>query len=201
MLNAIWLGMIFLSVLVGILQGRLDLVVQAVTDYAKLGFEVALGLAGIMAFWLGLAGVAQASGLMDKIASFLKPVLRPLFPDIPEHDPAFGAITMNIAANMLGLANAATPFGIHAMHALQRINEGSKEASNAMCTFLAINTSSVQLIPVTAIAFLTANHSTHPNSIIVTSLFATLCSTIVAIISVKLLERLPRYRLKKRSMS
>lgn len=198
MLNAIWLGMIFLSVLVGFIQGRLDLVVQAITDSAKLGFEIAFGLIGIMAFWLGLAGVAQVSGLMDKIANFLKPALRRLFSDIPEHDPALGALTMNITANMLGLTNAATPFGIHAMHALQRLNEGSKEASNAMCTFLAINTSSVQLIPVTAIAFLTANHSQSPNSVIVTTLFATTCSTLVAMTSVKALEALPYFRRKER---
>ena len=196
MLNAIWLAMIFVSVVVGIIQGRLDLVVQAVTESAKLGFELVLGLIGIMTFWLGIMGVAQASGLMDKLANLLKPVLKPLFSDIPDHDPAFAAITMNIAANMLGLANAATPFGIHAMKALQRINGGSKVASDAMCTFLAINTSSVQLIPVTAIAFLAANHSTHPNSVMITALFATLCSTIVAIIAVKSLGRLPRYRRK-----
>lgn len=194
MLNAIWLTMIVLSVLVGTIQGKLDQVVIAVTDSAKLGFEIALGLTGIMALWLGIMSIASTSGLIDKLARLLKPVLRPLFPDIPVDDPAMGAIVMNIAANMLGLANAATPFGLRAMKELQRLNKQGQEASNAMCTFLAINTSSVQLIPATAIAFLAANGSTHPNSIIIPTLIATSISTVVAIIAVKQLAKLPMYR-------
>jgi spore maturation protein A len=195
MLNVIWLSMILLSVIVGIIQGRLDQVVQAVTDSAKLGFEIALGLAGIMAFWLGIMEIASESGLISKFARLLKPIMRPLFPDVPAEHPAMGAMVLNIAANMLGLANAATPFGLKAMKELQCLNTHVDEASNAMCTFLAINTSSVQLIPATAIAFLAANGSAHPSSVIISSLLATLCSTIVAIVAVKRLARLSVYQL------
>lgn len=197
MLNAIWLGMILLSVVVGVIQGRIEQVVHAVTDSAKLGFEIALGLAGIMALWLGIMAIASESGLVNRFARLLRPVMRPLFPDVPVDHPAMGAMILNISANMLGLANAATPFGLQAMKELQRLNEKSQEASDAMCTFLAINTSSVQLIPATAIAFLAANGSTHPSSVIFSSLVATSFSTLVAIIAVKQLAKLPSYRIKE----
>lgn len=199
MLNAIWLAMILLSVVVAIIQGRVDLLVTAVTDSAKLGFEIALGLAGIMALWLGIMNIASESGLVNIFARLLRPVMKPLFPEVPVEDPAMGAMVLNIAANMLGLGNAATPFGLQAMKELQRLNGYALEASNAMCTFLAINTSSVQLIPATAIAFLAANGSLQPSSIIVSSILATTCSTAVALIAVTQLAKLPVYQIKKPS--
>jgi len=120
--------------------------------------------------------------------------LKRLFPEIPPEHPAMGAMVMNIAANMLGLANAATPFGLQAMKELQSLNNKVTVATNSMCTFLAINTSSVQLIPATAIAYLAANGSTNPSSVIFSSLIATTVSTIVAIVSVKQLAKLPRFK-------
>jgi spore maturation protein A len=194
MLNIIWLGMILVAVLVGVIEGRIDKVVVAVTDSAKLGFEVAIGLTGIMSLWLGIMAIATESGLVAKLSYLLKPILRRLFPDIPVEHPAMGAMVMNIAANMLGLANASTPFGLQAMKELQSLNQHAKIATNSMCTFLAINTSSVQLIPATAIAFLAANGSANPSSIIFSSLIATTVSTIVAIFSVKQLAKLPRFQ-------
>lgn len=190
MLNIIWLAMIALSVLVGVIQGRINEVVQAVTDSAKLGFELALGLVGIMSLWLGIMAIAKESGLIALLGKVLKPVLKFLFPEVPPDHPAMGAMVMNIAANMLGIGNAATPFGLQAMKELQSLNLHAKTATNAMCTFLALNTSSVQLIPATAIAFLAANGSTNPSSIIVSTLIATSVSTAVAIISVKQLAKL-----------
>lgn len=197
MLNAIWLAMMFLAVIVGVIQGRIDNVVRAITDSAKLGFEVSLGLAGIMALWLGIMNIASESGLVKRFARALQPLMRRLFPDIPVDDPAMGAMLLNIAANMLGLANAATPFGLQAMKELQRLNTHVHTASNSMCTFLAINTSSVQLIPATAIAFLAANGNLHPSSVIFSSLVATSVSTIVGITAVTQLAKLPIYRLKE----
>jgi spore maturation protein A len=197
MLNKIWLGMIFLAVMVGAIEGRIDNVVRAVTDSAKLGFEVALGLTGIMALWLGIMNIASESGLVKHFARALRPITRRLFPDVPAEDPAMGAMLLNIAANMLGLANAATPFGLQAMKELQRLNTHVHTASNSMCTFLAINTSSVQLIPATAIAFLAANGSLHPTSVIFSSLIATSISTAVGIIAVTQLAKLPMYRIKE----
>lgn len=197
MLNKIWLGMIFLAVIVGIAQGRIDNVVVAITDSAKLGFEVALGLTGILALWLGIMNIATESGLVKHFARALRPIMRRLFPEVPVEDPAMGAMLLNIAANMLGLGNAATPFGLQAMKELQRLNTHVHTASNSMCTFLAINTSSVQLIPATAIAFLAANGSLHPSSVILSTLIATSVSTIVAIIAVTQLAKLPCYRMKE----
>ncbi len=189
--------MIFISVIVGIIEGRIDEVARAVTDSAKLGFEIALGLAGIMSLWLGIMSIATESGLVNLLGKLLRPILKWLFPDIPPEHPAMGAMTMNIAANMLGLANAATPFGLQAMKELQTLNEHAKIATNSMCTFLAINTSSVQLIPATAIAYLAANGSTNPSSVIVSSLIATVISTVVAVFSVKQLAKLPVFRIKR----
>lgn len=196
MLNAIWLTMIFLAVLVGTVMGRIDQVVISVTESAKLGFELALGLAGIMSLWLGIMEIASASGLVKRVGIFLRPVMCRLFPDVPPEHPAMGAMIMNISANMLGLANAATPFGLQAMKELQRLNTHVHTATDSMCTFLAINTSSVQLIPATAIAFLAANGSINPSSIIVSSLAATLVSTTVGLVAVKQLAKLPMYRIK-----
>ncbi|MDR3504256.1 MAG: nucleoside recognition domain-containing protein [Legionella sp.] len=197
MLNIIWLGMILISIVVGVIEGRIDEVVRAVTDSAKLGFEIALGLAGIMCLWLGIMSIATESGLIKILGNVLRPVLRRLFPDVPTDHPAMGAIALNISANMLGLANAATPFGLQAMKELQTLNQHARVASNSMCTFLAINTSSVQLIPATAIAYLAANGSTNPTSVVFSSLIATIISTIVAIISVKQFARLPAFRVEK----
>ncbi len=189
--------MILIAVIVGIIEGRIDEVVRAVTDSAKLGFEVAIGLTGIMALWLGIMSIATESGLVSLLGKLLKPILRRLFPDIPVEHPAMGAMVMNIAANMLGLANAATPFGLQAMKELQTLNKHMTVATNSMCTFLAINTSSVQLIPATAIAFLAANGSTNPSSVIFSSLIATSVSTIVAIISVRQFATFKRFQIQR----
>ncbi|MDI1351382.1 MAG: nucleoside recognition domain-containing protein [bacterium] len=197
MLNIIWLGMILTSVVVGLIEGRIDAVVKAVTDSAKLGFELAIGLTGIMCLWLGIMAIATDSGLVAKLGRLLKPLLRRLFPDIPPDHPAMGAMVMNIAANMLGLANAATPFGLQAMKELQTLNQHATIATNSMCTFLAINTSSVQIIPATAIAFLTTNGSSNPSSIIFSSLIATSCSTLVAIFAVKQLAKMSLFQVNK----
>lgn len=196
MLNVIWLLLIILAVVIGAINGKTPDVVTAVTDYAEIAFQLALGLTGVMALWLGLMKVAEESGLVQLLSKMIRPILIRLFPDVPPDHPAMGSITLNIAANMLGLNNAATPLGLRAMDDLEKLNETPGTATNAMCTFLAINTSSVQLIPATAIAYLAAGGSDNPTEIIATTLLATSFSTVAAIIGVKFLEKLPIFQIK-----
>src|SRR6266849_10232446 len=148
-----------------------------------------------MALWLGVMRLAERAGLVQKIARGLRPLTRRLFPDVPADHPAMGSMLMNMAANMLGLGNAATPLGLRAMRDLETLNPRPGVATNAMCTFLAINTSSVQLIPATAIAILAASGSTRPTAIVGTALLATLCAATVAVLSAKFFERLSFFRL------
>lgn len=190
MLNIIWLLLICTSVVFGVINHQLDAVVAAVTTSAKAAFELVLGLAGIMVFWLGLMRIAETCGLVRLIAKGLRPILIRLFPEVPAEHPAMGEMVMNMSANMLGLLNASTPLGLKAMQALETLNPYPGVATNPMCMFLAINTSSIQLIPVSAIAFLAAGGAIHPTDIIASGLLASICSTIAAIVAVKMLVRL-----------
>jgi len=191
MLNYIWLGLILAAVLMGGETGHLKELTDGALASAKSAVDLAIGLIGIMALWLGLMRLAEKSGLVQLLARVLRPILRRLFPDIPPGHPALGAMVMNIASNMLGLGNAATPLGLRAMQHLDRLNPRPGTATNAMCTFLAINTSSVQLIPTTAVGILAAAGSSNPTSIIGTALAATSCAALAAVVTVKSLERLP----------
>ena len=197
MLNYIWLALVLLAVAIGGWNDRLKDVTDGAFDGAKTAVTIALGLIGVMALWLGVMRLAERAGLVQRIAMALRPIMRRLFPDVPADHPAMGSMLMNMAANMLGLGNAATPLGLRAMRDLETLNPHPGSASNAMCTFLAINTSSVQLIPTTAIAILVAAGSHRPTAIVGTALLATLCAASVAIISVKLLEKLPWFKVKK----
>lgn len=197
MLNFIWLGMIVTSVIVALIEGRVNELVKACTDYAQTGFEIALSLAAIMTMWLGIMEIARQSGLIRWLSKGLVPLMRWLFPEVPSDHPAIGAMIMNFAANMLGIGNAATPFGLKAMEELQTLNQYKDQATNAMCTFLAINTSSIQIIPITAINFLAINHATHPSEVVISSLIATSISTIIAIMAVRYLSRWPVFRVMK----
>ena len=195
MLNYIWLALVLLAVAIGGWNDRFKDVTEGALDGAKTAVTIALGLIGIMALWLGVMRLAEKAGLVQRIARGLRPIMRRLFPDVPSEHPAMGSMVMNMSANMLGLGNAATPLGLRAMRDLESLNPRPGVATNAMCTFLAINTSSVQLIPATAIAILAASGSTRPTAIVGTALLATLCAASVAIISVKLLEKLPIFRI------
>jgi spore maturation protein SpmA len=195
MLNYIWMGLILVAVLLGGSNGRLKEVTDAAFEGAKTAvMSIALPLVGIMALWLGIMRIAERAGIIQAVASAIQPLLRALFPDVPRNHPAMGSMVMNIAANMLGLSNAATPLGLKAMADLERLNPHPGTATNAMCTFLAINTSSIQLIPTTAIAIMAAAGALNPSAIVGTSLLATFCSTAAAIIAVKVLEKLPIFQ-------
>ncbi len=170
---------------------KLKDVTNSALDYASTAVTIALGLIGIMALWLGVMKVAEEAGLIAIIARALKPVTKKLFPDVPSDHPAMGSMIMNMSANMLGLGNAATPFGLKAMEELDQLNPNKGVATNAMCTFLAINTAGMTLIPATAIAVRAAAGSTEPAIIIGTSLFGSFCATVAGITAAKTLEKFP----------
>ena len=196
MLNYIWFVMMFISVVAGIFTGNIDAVTEAAINMAKVAVEISIGLIGIMALWLGIMKIAEASGLIRIIARGLKPITVRLFPDVPEDHPAIGSIVLNMAANMLGLGNAATPLGLKAMEELQELNPKKDTATNSMVMFLAINTSSVQLIvPATVVALMGATAS----QIFLTTILATLVSTITAIVIVKILEKMKRFSVENAS--
>ncbi|HTR80643.1 MAG TPA: nucleoside recognition domain-containing protein [Bacteroidota bacterium] len=173
---------------------KLRAVTRAALDYADSAVTISLGLIGVMALWLGVMKVAEEAGLLKVLTKLLTPITSRLFPDVPPDHPAIGAMIMNIAANMLGLNNAATPLGLKAMEELNKLNPKIGTATNAMCTFLVINTAGLTLVPATAIAIRAAEGSSDPGIIIGTSIFGAGCATIAGLVSVKLLERLPRYK-------
>jgi spore maturation protein SpmA len=148
-----------------------------------------------MALWLGIMRLAEKSGMVRLLARLLRPIMVLLFPDVPADHPAMGSMLMNMAANMLGLSNAATPLGLRAMEDLESLNPRPGTATNAMCTFLAINTSSIQLIPVTAVGVLAIRGSVNPSAIIGTSFAASMIAALSAIVAVQILEKLPMFHL------
>ena len=190
MLNYLWLALVSLAVLIGGATGRLQEVTAGAFQMADTAvMKIALPLVGIMALWLGLMRLAEHSGLVQQLARGLRPLMRRLFPDVPPNHPAMGSMLMNMAANMLGLANAATPLGLRAMRDLETLNPNPGTATNAMCTFLAINTASIQLLPTTAIAILAAQHAKDPTAIVGTAFLASICATTSGLVAVKWMER------------
>jgi spore maturation protein SpmA len=196
MLNYIWLALILLGVVIGGFSHRMKEVADGAVSGAGSAVTLAIGLIGIMALWLGVMRLAERSGLVQALARVLQPVMRRLFPDVPPEHPAMGSMVLNMAANMLGLSNAATPLGLRAMRDLETLNRVPGTATNAMCMFLTLNTGSVQLIPITAIAVLAANGSQNPAAIIGTALLASIVVSAIGISAVKILERLPVFRLR-----
>jgi spore maturation protein A len=191
--NFIWLGLIMIGIIVAGINGRIDIVSQAAFEGAKTGVTVCFGLISILTFWLGMMKIAEESGLLAKLQKVLNPFARFLFPQVPKDHPAMGYILSNMSANILGLGNAATPMGIKAMEELQKLNPDPKTATPAMCTLLALNTSSITLIPTTIIAIRMNYNSANPVEIVGTTLFATMISTAAAI----LLDKYYRYRTRK----
>ena len=197
MINYIWCGMIIIGILVGIVTGNIEAVSTAAIEWAETAVELSLGLIGVMALWLGLMKIAEEAGIVRGMGLLMKPIMVRLFPEVPADHPAMGSIVANIAANFFGLGNAATPLGIKAMQELQDLNENKEEASNAMVTFLAINTSSVTLISSSTIAYRSAAGAANPADIIAPTIIATTVSTVVAIVACKVLEKLPMYKREK----
>jgi len=189
MLNYIWFALLAIALVVAIFNGTAAQVTKASVDSAKTAVEISLGLVGVMTLWLGIMRVAEKAGLVTLLARLLTPFRRLLFPEIPPDHPAIGAMIMNLAANMLGLSNAATPLGIKAMEELQELNPEKETASNAMVTFLVLNTAGIQFIPATIIGVLAAAGAKNPTAIISTTIVATLCGAVAAVTAAKILQR------------
>jgi len=193
MLNYVWLALMAISIVVGAINDKLPEVTKAAFEMAEVSVKIAIGLIGIMALWLGIMKIAEESGLDRILARLIRPLSRRLFPDVPSEHPAMAAILLNLSANWLGLSNAATPFGLKAMEELQKLNKQKEVASNAMVTFLALNTAAITLIPATIIGVRISLDSQNPQEIIGTTIVAGLCATVTAIIAAKLLQRLPLF--------
>ena len=189
MLNYIWFGLMAVALVVAAFNGTAEAVTRGAVESASTAVQIAIGLVGIMTLWLGMMRIAEAAGLVTLVGRALRPILRWLFPEVPDGHPAAGAIVLATAANMLGLNNAATPLGIKAMEELQALNPDKTTASNPMVTFMAITTTGVQLIPASMIGVLAAAGSTNPTAIIAPTLIATFFGTVAAVIAAKLLQR------------
>ncbi|MBB5019006.1 spore maturation protein SpmA [Chitinivorax tropicus] len=197
MLNILWASFIVLAFMAACVQafllGHTDIfgqLTKAMFDSAKNGFEIALGLTGVMTLWLGLLKIGEQAGFIEKLARGLAPLFRRLLPEVPAGHPALGSITMNMAANMLGLDNAATPLGLKAMQELQTLNPSQDTASNAQIMFLVINTASVTLFPVTIMAYRAQMGAANPADVFVPLLIASFCGTLAGIIVTGLIQRI-----------
>jgi spore maturation protein SpmA len=188
-LNAIFVALLLGAVVTAAFNGNMPAVNQALFDSARLAVDIALGLIGTMALWLGFMRVLRDAGVMTSIARGLSPVMRWLFPAIPPDHPALSAMILNMAANVLGLGNAATPFGLKAMKELQKLNPNKAVATDSMALFLAINTAGIAVIPTGVMAVRASLDSANPGGIFLPSILATLCSTVTAIIFAKFLAR------------
>lgn len=182
MINYLWGFMIVIGIIVGALTGRMEEVSVASINSAKEAVTLCITMLGVMSMWTGLMQVAKKSGIIDALTKFLEPVIRLLFPDIPRDHVANEYICSNMIANILGLGWAATPFGLKAMLELKKLNHDSEIASTDMCTFLIINISSLQLIPVNIIAYRSQYGAVNPADIIGTAIIATTFSTIIGVL-------------------
>ena len=198
MLNYIWAWLLIIGLLVAGFVGRIsgdgNVMTEAFAAAEKAVMGIALPLAGMMMFWMGALRLLEKAGVLEAVVKVMSPVLKKLFPDVPEGHPALGAIVMNWCANMLGLGNAATPLGLKAMGHLQEINPNKQSASNEMVTFLALNTGAFTLIPMTAIIYLNTTGMAEAPRIIMPTILATLCATIAAVIASKTFQRLPGFK-------
>ena len=189
MINYIWAGLIVIGLIVGVCTGRLEQVSGAVMDSAKTSAELCLSLIGIYALWLGILNIADKSGMVKSISKKLEGVICALFRGVKRGSEALGYISLNLVANMLGMGNAATPFGLKAMAELQKLNPDKKVATDAMCMLLIVNASSVQILPLTIIGLRSAAGSANPAEITLPALIATVITTATSILLAKICER------------
>ena len=196
-LNYIWIGFILIAVVVGIVQfsvfGQTDIfneIVNSTFSSAKTGFEISLGLTGVLSLWLGIMKIGERGGVVQGFSKAVAPFFCRIFPEVPKGHPAFGSMFMNISANMLGLDNAATPMGLKAMQELQELNPEKQRASNAMIMFLVLNTSSLTLIPVSIMVYRAQLGAVNPADVFLPILLATYFSTLVGLLSVCIAQKI-----------
>ena len=190
-MNFVWIGLILLAFIFGAINGKLDAVVNAMLTSSGTAVQVAFSLIGIMAFWLGIMKIAEKSGLVEWFSKLISPIVRSVFNEVPKDSPVISDIAMNFTANALGLANAATPFGIKAMEDMQKDREEDEDkevATNSMCTFLGMNTAGFQLVPTTVLAILIAAGAKNPTEIIIPTMIVTTIAFIFAIVISKILQ-------------
>ena len=178
MINIIWGVMIVIGIIYGLISGNIEAINNEIIVSGKKGLDMILEMLPILVIWMGLMKIAEESGLLKKIANLFYPVLSKLFPSIPKGNKALGYIASNIAVNMMGLGSAATPFGLQAMDEMQKINQKKDTATDAMITFLVLNTSGVTLIPTTVISLRMLSGSAHPTEIILPAILATFCASV-----------------------
>ncbi len=187
-MNIIWIVMIFIGIIMAVFTGKPEIINNVIIHDTGEAVKFAIGLVGIMSFWLGLMNIAKKSGLINSITKFMMPITRFLFPEISPKHPAVGAIMMNMVANMFGAGNSATALGLKAMDELQKLNTDKKTVTNSMAMFLVINMSSVQIIPLTILKLRADAGSINPAEIIVTSIISTTVSTVVGVSACRILE-------------
>ena len=188
-MNYIFIFLLLISLLCAIINGTMQETLDAIIKSSQKAVEISFSLIGIMAFWLGIVNIAKNSGLMELFSKLIKKPLLKIFPDLKNNNEALTNITLNISANALGLMNAATPFGIKAMEEMQEKNQNKEQATNSMCTLLAINTAGFQIVPAVVIAILSANGMENPSQIIIPTLIVTSIAFLSALIFSKVLER------------
>ena len=181
MINVIWCFLIIISIVYSLLTGNISSINDEIILSGKSAFNLIITMLEVTVLWTGILKIAQNSGLLRKFSKLIYPLLSKLFPSIPKDHESLDYISSNVAANMMGLGSAATPFGLKAMKSLQEINPNKVQASDAMITFLVLNTSGVTIIPTTVIAMRMASGSLNPSEIIITSLLATLFSSIAGL--------------------
>ena len=178
MVSYIWFFLIVIAIVFSLLTGRLDIINDSIITNGSKALDLMMSILPIIVLWTGIMKIAEESGLLRKFARLVEPILSKLFPSVPKDNPALGYIASNIAANMMGLGSAATPFGLKAMSELQKINEKKDTASVAMITFLVLNTAGVTIVPTTVLALRIAHGSANPSEIILPGVIATFCSSI-----------------------
>lgn len=191
-MNYIFFGLVTISIIVGIFNHTISDVVNAMLSACNLAVKISFSLIGIMAFWLGIMRIAEKSGLVQILSKFLNPIAKVLFSDVKKDSPTIGDITMSVAANALGLTNAATPIGLKVMKELQEDNPKKDVATDSMCMFLGMNTAGFQIIPATVIAVLVGVGATNPSEVILPTLIVTTLSFLTAIITALILKKLWR---------